>query len=119
MRVKNHARMIITSLDSIQPTNFLGDSERYAVKEAARRLLHRLETPFEQGWRLSFETPVLIAGIQTALDLGIWKKWTETDKANPGADVNLEQVLKWANKEVEPNLLRKFVSCCKSEDRVG
>lgn len=100
----------IKSLDSIQPTQFATDAERYEAKEAARRLLNRLETPFEQGWRLSFETPVLVAGIQTALDLDIWKKWTEADKRTPGAAVNLEQVLEWADKFVEPNLLRECES---------
>ncbi|RAR00454.1 S-adenosyl-L-methionine-dependent methyltransferase [Stemphylium lycopersici] len=106
-RSTNHEDTI-KSLDSIQPTQFATDAERYEAKEAARRLLNRLETPFEQGWRLSFETPVLVAGIQTALDLGIWKKWTEADRKMPGAAVNLVQVLEWADKDVEPNLLRRF-----------
>lgn len=97
----------IKTLDSIQPSQFSTDAERYEAKEAARRLLNRLETPFEQGWRLSFETPVLIAGIQTILDLGIWKQWTEADKKNPGAPVHLDQLLKWANAKAEPNLLRE------------
>ncbi|USP72771.1 hypothetical protein yc1106_00045 [Curvularia clavata] len=108
MKVRDHSRIVIKSLDSIQPTTFPSDAERYEVKEAARRLLSRLENPFEQSWRLSVETPVLIAGVQTALDLGIWEKWTEADKAKPGAAVNLEQLVKWANKEVEPNLLRRL-----------
>lgn len=108
MRVQNYSQDTIKSLEAIRPTHFETDAERYEVKEAARRLLSRLETPFEQGWRLSFETPVLIAGIQTVLDLGIWKKWTKADKVKPGAVVTLDQVLQWANKEVEPNLLRKF-----------
>lgn len=107
MKVRDHSRIVIKSLDSIQPTSFPSDAERYEVKEAARRLLSRLETPFEQSWRLSIETPVLIAAVQTALDLGIWEKWTEADKAKPGAPVDLEQLLKWTTKEVEPNLLRK------------
>src|SRR3954463_309375 len=94
----------IRRLDSIDPHQFATDAERYEAKEAARRLLNRLETPFETGWRLSFETPVLIAGVQTALDLGIWKKWTEANKQKAGAPVNLDQLLKWANADVEPNL---------------
>jgi hypothetical protein len=94
-------------LDSTQPSQFSTDTERFEAKEAARRLLTRLETPFEQGWRLSFETPVLVAGIQAILDLGIWKKWSEADKENPGAPVHLDQLLKWANAEAEPNLLRE------------
>ena len=83
----------IRNLDSLQPSQFSTDAERYEAKEAARRLLNRLETPFEQGWRLSFETPVLIAGIQTILDLGIWKQWTEANKKNPGAPVHIVLIL--------------------------
>lgn len=101
---------IISTLDAIQPSQFSTDAERFEVKEAARRLLTRLETPFEQGWRLSFETPVLVAGVQTILDLGIWKKWMEADKKNPGAPVHLDQLLEWANTKAEPNLLRACIS---------
>lgn len=50
---------------------------------------------------------MLIAGIQTILDLGIWKQWTEADKKNPGASVHLDQLVKWANAKAEPNLLRE------------
>jgi hypothetical protein len=97
----------IKQLDSLQPHQFATDAERFEAKEAARRLLNRLETPFEQGWRLSFETPVLIAGVQMIVDLGIWKKWTEANKRNPDAAVALDQLLAWANPKAEPNLLRK------------
>jgi hypothetical protein len=97
----------IRRLDSLQPDQFTTDAERFEAKEAARRLLNRLETPFEHGWRLSFETPVLIAGVQTMLDLGIWKKWTEANKEKTGATVTLDQLLVWANAKAEPNLLRE------------
>jgi hypothetical protein len=101
-------RETISHLNSIQPTHFSTVAERFEAKEAARHLLARLETPFELSWRLTFENPCVVAGIQTALDLGIWKKWTEADKEKPDAAVNLQQLLKWANKDVEPNLLRKL-----------
>ncbi|KAF2016211.1 S-adenosyl-L-methionine-dependent methyltransferase [Aaosphaeria arxii CBS 175.79] len=100
---------IVQSLDTIHPVQFSNDAERFAAKESARRLLQRLETPFEQGWRLSFETPVLIAGVQMILDLGIWKKWTENDKQNPGQAVTIHQLIKWANANVDENLLRRFL----------
>jgi hypothetical protein len=103
-------RDTIKQFNSIQPDQFTTDVERYEAKEAARRLLSRLETPFEQGWRLSFETPVLIAGVQTLLDLGIWQKWNEANKEKPGVAVTLTQLLTWSNTEAEPNLLRKSAS---------
>lgn len=99
----------ISALNAIHSSQFSTDAERFQAKEAARRLLTRLETSFEQGWRLSFETPVLVAGVQTILDLGIWKKWMEADKKNPGAPLHLDQLLEWANTKAEPNLLREFM----------
>lgn len=35
-------------LDSVPPESFQSDTDRYEAKEAARRLLARLETPFER-----------------------------------------------------------------------
>jgi hypothetical protein len=61
-------------LNSVNPTSFHKDANRDAAKEAARRPLSRLETTFERGWALAFENPVLLAGLQVGLDLGIWEK---------------------------------------------
>lgn len=97
----------ISVLDSLQPESFATDAERYAAKEAARKLLARLETPFERAWTLAFETPVLVAGLQVCQDLGIWSRWTEIDKSAPGAAKSLNEIVAMANKEVDPNLLRK------------
>ena len=98
---------IITTLDSISQTSFETDTDRYAAKEAARRLLARLETPFERGWALAFETPVLVAGLQIGSDLGIWTNWAETDEKNGHVPVKLETILSWCSAEVEPTLLRE------------
>jgi hypothetical protein len=97
----------INTLDSINQASFKSDADRYAAKEAARRLLVRLETPFERGWSLAFETPVLVAGLQMGSDLGIWHKWTEAEKQNNGAPVKLETILSWCNADVEPTLMRE------------
>lgn len=96
----------IAKLDSIQPDSFSTDAERYEAKEAARRLLSRLETPFERGWTLAFETPVLIAGLQMCQDLGIWEKWAEEHKKSGGAPQSLDTILGWCSTRAEPNLLR-------------
>ena len=98
----------VSKLDSIQSDAFATDAERYEAKEAARRLLSRLETPFERGWTLAFETPVLIAGLQMCLDLGIWEKWTTAHKSSGGAPQTLDAILSWCNTKVEPNLLRTW-----------
>lgn len=98
---------IIRVLDSINQSCFRSDADRYAAKEAARRLLARLETPFERGWTLAFETPVLVAGLQIGSDLGIWSKWADAEKQSVGKPVQLETILGWCNAKAESNLLRK------------
>lgn len=98
----------ISTLDSIDQVSFKSDADRFAAKEAARRLLARLETPFERGWALAFETPVLVAGLQMGSDLGIWEKWTLSEKQTGGLPVNLETILNWCNTKAEATLLRKF-----------
>jgi hypothetical protein len=90
-------------LDGIQPSDFPFEVERYAAKEAAKRLLTRLETPFEHGWALTFEQPVLVAGLKLLQDLGVWAKWT----ADPEAK-NLDELLALADVPCERNLLRRF-----------
>ena len=97
----------IRIIDSTDQSSFQSDTDRYTAKEAARRLLARLETPFERGWALAFETPVLVAGLQMGSDLGIWSKWADTEKQNGGKPVKLETVLSWCNVRTEPALLRK------------
>ncbi|KAB8218840.1 S-adenosyl-L-methionine-dependent methyltransferase [Aspergillus novoparasiticus] len=74
-----------------------------------RPLLARLETPFEQGWAITFEGPGLVAGLQLLQDLSIWTEWTEADRQNPGAARTLDELLSWAHTTYEPNLLRRFL----------
>lgn len=95
------------SLDSIQPESFKSDAERYKAKEAAKRLLLRLETPFERAWALAFENPVLIAGLQFYQDLGIWTKWAVWHEENAGGPRSLEDIISTCNGPCELNLLRK------------
>ncbi|KAK8062538.1 O-methyltransferase [Apiospora hydei] len=101
----------IELLDSIGIDSFKNDTERYAAKEAARRLLARIETPFERIWALAFENPVLIAGLQLCQDLGVWAKWTEAaSKGEDGRIQTLDSLLGFCNTPVEPNLLYRFLN---------
>ncbi|KAK8112874.1 hypothetical protein PG984_013400 [Apiospora sp. TS-2023a] len=101
----------IELLDSIDVDSFKDDTERYAAKEAARRLLARIETPFERIWALAFENPVLIAGLQLCQDLGIWTKWTAAaSEGDEGKTQTLETLLGFCNTTVEPNLLYRFLN---------
>jgi hypothetical protein len=95
----------VNALDGITASSFTSDADRFAAKEAARRLLARLETPFERGWSLAFETPVLVAGLQVGADLGIWERWVEAEKQNGGESVKLDVILGWCKDGVEASLL--------------
>jgi hypothetical protein len=98
---------IVGMLDSVDSTSFHTDADRYAAKEAARRLLSRLETPFERGWALAFENPVLVAGLQVGLDLGIWERWASEERQSNGAPQKLRNIVNWCNAAVEENVIRK------------
>ncbi|KAI1262224.1 S-adenosyl-L-methionine-dependent methyltransferase [Xylariaceae sp. FL1019] len=98
----------IELLNSIKPEDFSPD-ERYAAKEAARKLLARLETPFELFWHLEFALPPLHTGLQLGLDLGLWSKWAELDKQTPNAPKTLDDLVGMCTKKIEPNLLRRFI----------
>ncbi|KAI0162110.1 O-methyltransferase [Xylariaceae sp. FL1272] len=99
----------IEFLNSIKPEDF-SDDERYAAKEAARKLLARLETPFELLWHMEFALPPLHTGLQLGLDLGLWSKWAELDKQTPGVPKTLDDLVGMCNTtKIEPNLLRRFI----------
>lgn len=95
-------------LDSIRAESFQSDTDRYEAKEAARRLLARLETPFERGWALTTEVSVLVPGLMVFHDLGIWSKWTGLNKSHGEIPQSLNQIVEMCSAPAEPNLLREF-----------
>lgn len=103
----NKHQSTVEILDSISVHSFKTDADRYEAKEASKRLLARLETPFERSWTLSFENPVLIAGLQLCQDLGIWSKWA-TKQGKEEDTQTLNDILKMCDVPVHPNLLRKL-----------
>jgi hypothetical protein len=94
---------IIAALDAVQPEAF-GDSEveRLQVRAAARRLLARLESPYERAWGFCFEHPVVFAALQTCIDLGLWKAWT----ALGGGEKTINELVELTTPTIETNLLR-------------
>jgi hypothetical protein len=97
----------ISTLESIEPSKFANDAERFQAKEALRKLLIRMETPFERIWALSFENPPLIAGLRICVDLGIWTKWAAIYKEKGEAELTLEQIIALCETKPEANLLRE------------
>lgn len=95
------------TLDSIQLDSFKNDAERFEAMEAAKRLVARLETPFERTFSLTLTNPVLIAGLQLCGDLGIWKNWTKQCKTSGNAPQHIDNILAMSEVPVEANLLRE------------
>ncbi|KAL4802532.1 O-methyltransferase-domain-containing protein [Aspergillus unguis] len=96
---------IISSLDAVNTDAFgSNEVERLQVRAAARKLLARLETPYERAWGFCFEHPVVFAALQTCIDLGLWKRWT----AEGGGEKTIQQLVGLTSPTIETNLLRRF-----------
>lgn len=94
---------IVAALDAVHPEAFGGNEvERLQVRAAARRLLARVESPYERAWGFCFEHPVVFAALQTCIDVGLWKAWT----ISGGGEKSIHDLVKLAKPEVETNLLR-------------
>lgn len=104
--VSSQTEQIIASLDAVQPEAFGGNEvERLKVRAAARRLLARVETPYERAWGFCFEQPVVFAALQTCIDVGLWKSWTSV-----GGEKSIDELVKLTSPTVDTNLLRKSSS---------
>lgn len=97
-------------LDDIRPESFQSDADRYEAKEAARRLLARLETPFERGWALTSEALMLVSGLIIFHNLEIWSKWVELNNSHGPSPLSTDQIVEMCSAPAEPNLLREFGS---------
>jgi len=97
------ASSIVEFAETVTYESFGGNEvERLRVRAAARQLLARIETPYEQAWGFCFEQPVVSAALQTCIDLDLWKAWTLAG----GGERSIDELVKMCNHEVEPNLLR-------------
>ena len=97
---------IIASLDAVDETASRSELERLQIRSAARRLLARLETPYERAWGFCFEHPVVMAALQTCIDLGLWAAWAQQG----GGEKTIDELVRLSTPAVETNLLRKVFS---------
>lgn len=106
--IQSQTEEIIASLDAVQPEAFGGNEvERLKVRAAARRLLARVETPYERAWGFCFEQPVVFAALQICIDVGLWRSWTSV-----GGEKSIDELVKLTSPTVDANLLRKSSPCC-------
>ncbi|PYI20164.1 putative O-methyltransferase [Aspergillus violaceofuscus CBS 115571] len=100
---------IVKILDGIQ-ADALGNSEvdRLRLCAAARRLLARVETPYERAWDLCFAQPIIFAAIQTCINLQLWKAWTDVGDG----EMSLDELVRLTTPTVDTNLLREANVIC-------
>ncbi|KAI1122451.1 putative O-methyltransferase [Nemania abortiva] len=114
--LSSSAEELIALLDSISVSDYRDDSggkgDRAAVAEAARRLLARLETPFERAWRLSWINGNVHAAVQIALDLGIWEGWYLSERL----EISLLELHALARRPCDLNLLRRLFRLLAAEN---
>ncbi|CAI7629599.1 unnamed protein product [Penicillium bialowiezense] len=102
--IQSQTEGIIASLDAVQPEAFGGNEvERLKVRAAARRLLARVETPYERAWGFCFEQPVVFAALQICIDVGLWRSWTSV-----GGEKSIDELVKLTSPNVDANLLRRL-----------
>ncbi|KAI0450467.1 putative O-methyltransferase [Xylaria acuta] len=111
----SRAKELIALLDNIELSDCEDDSsgrgDRVMVAEAARRLLARLETPFERAWRLSWINGSVHTAIQIVLDLGIWEGWYMSKQR----EISLLELHAFARTPCDLNLLRRLLRLLAAE----
>ncbi|KAI0543712.1 putative O-methyltransferase [Xylaria curta] len=109
------AEELITLLDNIEVSEYKDDpsshGDRVVVAEAVRRLLARLETPFERAWRLSWINGNVHAAIQVISDLRIWEGWYLSKRR----EVSVLDLHALAEKPCDLNLLRRLLRLLTAE----
>lgn len=79
----------LSVLRSIDKKSFHAEAERRSAVAEAYSLINRLETPWETLFRHVWIHPTLMAAIETAQDLDLFKKWNAA-----GATKKTEQELR-------------------------
>ncbi|CAG9984185.1 unnamed protein product [Clonostachys byssicola] len=98
------SQKIIDILEGVNHASFANEVERLRVRAAARKLLAKVESPYERAWGFCFEHPVVFAALQTSIDLGLWAAWN----ASGGGDKTIDDLVKLAKHDIQPNLLRRL-----------
>lgn len=98
------SQKIIDILEGVNHASFANEVERLRVRAAARKLLAKVESPYERAWGFCFEHPVVFAALQTSIDLGLWAAWN----AAGGGDKTIDDLVKLAKHDIQPNLLRRL-----------
>ncbi len=93
---------LVATLDGIEAGDFNNDVDRLRLIETVKKLLGRVETGEERMYDITFTQPVVFAALETLLDLGLWKKWTEVG----GVSRSVHELCELCAQKCDLNLLR-------------
>lgn len=99
-------KKFIDTLDGFR-CDEIDELERLKVREAARRLLARVESPYERAWGFCFEHPAVFAALQTCINVGLWQAWTNCAGAGD-EEKSIDELAKLTNFGGDTNTLRMF-----------
>ncbi|KAI0904985.1 putative O-methyltransferase [Ustulina deusta] len=96
---------LVATLDGIEAGDFNNEVDRLRLIETVKKLQGRLETGEERMYDITFTQPVVFAALETLLDLGLWKKWTEVG----GVSRSVHELCELCAQKCDLNLLRRLL----------
>ncbi|GKT97728.1 O-methyltransferase [Colletotrichum tofieldiae] len=96
-------KSILPTLDGVTLETCDGSEEaRYQLLEASRRLIARLETPFERIWYHTWVSLNNLAIFRIMTDLGLWEGW----RAAGCQEASLDELLGYCKRGCDKSLFR-------------
>ncbi|RAH78842.1 putative O-methyltransferase [Aspergillus japonicus CBS 114.51] len=102
-KLTNDIVKILDGIEADAPGN--SEVDRLHLRAAARRLLARVETPYERAWFLCFDQPIIFAAIQMCINLQLWKAWSDAG----GGEMSLDELVQLITPTADTNLLRRLL----------
>ncbi|KAK6216883.1 hypothetical protein QIS74_06997 [Colletotrichum tabaci] len=99
-------KQIVSALDGVTLDTCDGSEEaRYQLLEASRRLIARLETPFERMWYHTWVAFNNLAIFRIMMDLGLWEGW----RAAGSEEASLDELLGYCKRDCDKSLFRRLL----------
>jgi hypothetical protein len=97
----------LRTLDSVDLETCDGSEEaRYQLIEGARRLISRLETPFERIWYHTWVAFNNLAIFRIMTDLGLWEGW----RAAGSEEATIDELLDMCRVHCDKSLFREYMT---------
>lgn len=94
---------ITSLLEQVDGEAFAGDkAARLQAIDAAKRMITRLQTPFEIS-QVAFHILSVRAAVHTLMDLGIWQAWYKAG----GGERSISEIVEMGKVNCDPVLIRK------------